>query len=57
VDSLTLAFNNGIDIAFLITGDGDYVPLIEALMRAGKRVYLAALSDGLNSRLPNIVNK
>jgi uncharacterized LabA/DUF88 family protein len=57
VDSLTLAFNDSIDIVFLITGDGDYVPLIDALMRAGKQVYLAALSDGLNSQLPNIVDR
>jgi uncharacterized LabA/DUF88 family protein len=57
VDSLTLAHNNSLDIVFLMTGDGDYLPLIEALMRMGKRVYLGALSDGLYKKLPYSVDR
>jgi uncharacterized LabA/DUF88 family protein len=56
VDALTHVYNNDIDIVVLMTGDGDYKPLIEAIMRRGKRVYLAALSDGLNPILPNLVD-
>jgi uncharacterized LabA/DUF88 family protein len=56
VDTLTHVYNNDIDIVVLMTGDGDYKPLIEAIMRRGKRVYLAALSDGLNPILPNLVD-
>ncbi|HEV7746446.1 MAG TPA: NYN domain-containing protein [Pyrinomonadaceae bacterium] len=56
VDSLTHAHNNDIDIVILMTGDGDYKPLIEEIMRRGKRVYLAAFSDGLNPILPNLVD-
>jgi uncharacterized LabA/DUF88 family protein len=42
---------------YLVTGAGDYIPLIEEVMRNGKQVYLAALSEGLNKALPNSVDK
>jgi uncharacterized LabA/DUF88 family protein len=32
----------------LVAGDVDNLPLIESLMSAGKRVYVASLSDGLS---------
>jgi uncharacterized LabA/DUF88 family protein len=57
VDSLTLAQNNSLDVVFLVTGDVDYLPLIEAIMKMGKRVYLAALSSGLSDKLPNVVDR
>lgn len=57
VDALTHAHRDSIDIVYLISGDGDYKPLIEEVIRSGKQVYLGALSDGLNSDLPNLVDK
>jgi uncharacterized LabA/DUF88 family protein len=57
VDVLTHTHRDSIDIVYLISGDGDYKPLIEEVIRSGKQVYLAALSDGLNSDLSNIVDK
>jgi len=56
VDALNHVYNNDVDLVILMTGDGDYKPLIEEIMRRGKRVYLAALSDGLNPILPNLVD-
>jgi uncharacterized LabA/DUF88 family protein len=41
VESLTLAYENAYDTALLVSGDGDYVELVEALKRKGKRVECA----------------
>lgn len=57
VDSLCHVYGNSVDIVYLVTGDGDYKPLIDEIVRNGKRVYLGALSDGLNPVLPNIVDR
>lgn len=57
VDALTHTFRNSVDIVYLVTGDGDYLPLIEEIMRNGKKVYLSALSSGLNKILPQSVDK
>ncbi len=49
--------NPQIDVLLLLSGDGDYVPLIEEASRNGKQVWVAAFSDGLNSRIPLIVDE
>src|SRR6266568_1000438 len=51
VDVMEYTGRNSLDAVYLVTGDIDYAPLIEAVMRAGKRVYVAALSSGLATRL------
>lgn len=56
VEALTHTFGNSIDIVYLMTGDGDYIPLVEEIMRNGKKVFLAAFSEGLNPALPNAVD-
>lgn len=53
-DLLRSAYTNGLDRALLVTGDGDYIPVIKDVMRQGKQVYIAALSSGLNKDLPHI---
>jgi uncharacterized protein (TIGR00288 family) len=50
-DMLTHAHHKNFDIAILITGDGDYVPLVEAVKREGCRVVLWALESGLSPAL------
>ena len=40
-DLLVNAFFNNYDVAVLIAGDGDYVPVVEELKRLGKVLYLA----------------
>lgn len=49
--------NNALDAVYLVSGDIDYRPLIEAVMRAGKRVYVASLSSGRAPHLPNIPDR
>lgn len=41
VDALSLAYNDTYDTALLVSGDGDYVELVEALKRLGKHVECA----------------
>jgi uncharacterized LabA/DUF88 family protein len=40
-DMLVNAFHNNYDAAVVISGDGDYVPVIEEVKRMGKTVYVA----------------
>ena len=57
VDILTHTFQNNIDIVYLLSGDGDYIPLINEVMRAGKQVYVAAFSSGLSPKLKTVADK
>ena len=51
-DFLSHAFFNNYEVAVLIAGDGDYIPLISEVKRLGKVVYLLSFSQsGLNSDL------
>jgi uncharacterized LabA/DUF88 family protein len=45
------AHRGNYDLAILVAGDEDYVPLVEAVQREGKRVVLWFLSEGLSSAL------
>ena len=57
VDILTHAFYDNYDTAFIVGGDGDYLPVIEEIIRRGKQVHLAAFSSGLNPNLLKMVDK
>ena len=48
VDILTHVHQNNTDAVFLMAGDGDYVPLVQEVMRSGKQLYIAAFSKGLS---------
>lgn len=50
-DMLQHAHRDNYDIAILVGGDEDYVPLVEAVKSEGKRVALWALSSGLSPAL------
>jgi uncharacterized LabA/DUF88 family protein len=51
-DLLVNAFFDNYDVAVLVAGDGDYVPLVEEVKRQGKVVYLVFFEDeGLNRDL------
>jgi uncharacterized LabA/DUF88 family protein len=45
-DMLSHAFNNHYEVAILIAGDGDYVPLVEEVKHLGKRVLAIFFSEG-----------
>ncbi|HWP20273.1 MAG TPA: NYN domain-containing protein [Burkholderiaceae bacterium] len=50
-DMLTHAHRKNYDIAILVAGDEDYVPLVEAVKAEGRRVALWALESGLSPAL------
>jgi uncharacterized LabA/DUF88 family protein len=51
-DMLMHAFFGNYEIAVLVSGDGDYVPVVEEIKRLGKRVVVAFFTDeGLNPEL------
>lgn len=51
-DFLCNAFFGNYDVAVLVAGDGDYVPMVNEVKRMGKVVYVAFLYDhGLSSAL------
>jgi uncharacterized LabA/DUF88 family protein len=57
IDALRHSYNNHVEAIFLVTGDGDYLPLIQEVMRTGTQVWLGAVSDGLNASLPRSVDR
>ena len=64
VDALQVGLDKKIDIAVLVTGDGDFVPLVRTLMKQGVRVVAAyfdyTAKDGgrgfINERLRSAAN-
>jgi uncharacterized LabA/DUF88 family protein len=47
IDVLRYAHSDAIDLIYLVSGDQDYLPLINEVMHLGKQVYVGALSSGL----------
>src|SRR3989454_2668311 len=64
VDALQVGLDGKIDIAVLVTGDGDFVPLVRALNKQGVRVFGVYFKfntkDGkksfMNERLLSVTN-
>lgn len=56
VDVLTNVYQNNLDVVYLVSGDGDYAPLIHEAQRMGKHVIVAALSSGLSPELKLIAD-
>lgn len=51
VDILGNVYRGNTDSILIMSGDGDFVPLIEEVKRAGVLVYVTAFSDGVNPEL------
>lgn len=51
IDALTHVYNKSADIIFIISGDGDFLPLINEIKRMGKLAIVGALSEGLEDEL------
>jgi hypothetical protein len=51
VDILHHVHQGNVDAVAIISGDGDFLPVVDEVIRNGKHVYLGALSTGLNERL------
>lgn len=56
VDVLRSAHMPSCEVIMLLSGDGDYLPLVEEAMRHGKQVWLCAFSSGLNRDLKYAVD-
>jgi hypothetical protein len=51
-DMLSHAFRDNYEIAVLVAGDGDYVPVVEEVQRLGKLVFVLFFeNEGLNPKL------
>lgn len=53
VDMIRYATNNAYDTAILVSGDGDYAPLLEFLKGFGKHIENAYFSQGCSYNLKN----
>ncbi len=56
VDAIRMS--NSLDVVILVTGDGDFIPLVEYLKWGmGKQIEVAAFSRSSSSKLKEIVDK
>jgi uncharacterized LabA/DUF88 family protein len=54
IDALANTMSRNMEVLYLVSGDGDYAPLIEEIMRHGVRVCVFALSDGLAEEMKSV---
>jgi uncharacterized LabA/DUF88 family protein len=57
IDAMRMAYTDQIEILCIVSGDGDFVPLIEEVKRRGKMVVVAALDSGRNEKLKTSVDR
>ena len=57
IDVMRYAFSSSVDLIYLASGDGDYLPLIAEVMRHGTQVYVGAFSSGLSPDIPHSVDE
>lgn len=56
-DLLRHTYNKSLEVAFILSGDGDYLPTIKDVMRQGSQVWVGAFSSGLDQRLKREVDE
>lgn len=56
VDMLSHVYRNHLDAVLLLSGDGDFIPLLEEVKRCGKLVIVASFSSGLSVELKRIAD-
>ena len=56
IDIMRHSLSHDPEIIYILSGDGDYMPLIQETMRHGKQVYLSAFSSGLYPQLKSTVD-
>lgn len=56
IDVMRTAHLRNAELIYLLSGDGDYLPLVDEAMRLGKQVFLSAFSSGLNESLCSSVD-
>lgn len=56
IDVIRTAHLQSIDIIYILSGDGDYIPLIQEASRYGKEIWLSAFSSGLHPKIRHHVD-
>ena len=56
IDAMRHAYTDAVDVIYLMSGDGDFLHLVEEIARSGKKVCVAAFSSGLETRLRSSVD-
>lgn len=56
IDMMRAAHTSSVELLLLLSGDGDYLPVIEECMRQGKTVWAMSFSSGLNQNIPTSVD-
>lgn len=56
-DMISLAYENAYDIAVIVSGDGDYVALIELVKSKGKKVWVVSFKSSLSDKLRKCADK
>ena len=51
VDALSFAVNDTYDVAILVTGDADFIPVVEAVRERGPLVCVCAFQESLSDEL------
>ncbi|MCG8038560.1 MAG: NYN domain-containing protein [Candidatus Thiodiazotropha taylori] len=51
IDALRYAYGDSVDQIIIMSGDGDYIPVLREIMGRGKMVQAIALSNGLNPEI------
>jgi len=51
IDVMRTAYGDAADCIHILSGDGDYIPVINEVMRQGKKVIVWAFSSGVNKQL------
>jgi len=56
-DMISLAYENAYDIAVILSGDGDYVALIDLVKSKGKKVWVLSFDSALSPKLRECADK
>lgn len=56
IDVMRTAHLDSANLLYIISGDGDYLPLVEEAARHGKEIWMSAFSSGLNEKLCSSVD-
>jgi uncharacterized LabA/DUF88 family protein len=57
VDILAHVYQDNLDNVFLLSGDGDYKPVLEECIRRGKHVYVGAFSSGCSPSIKDVADQ
>lgn len=56
IDMMRAAHQSSVEQLVLLSGDGDYLPLVEECMRMGKPTWMCSFSSGLHEAIPTSVD-